>query len=400
QVLVNNAHILYILSGVEVGGAESYIPLLISGLKRYQYRITVLCPAASLFGSLAAQLQREGADVLRIPLKHRRDYIVPFILPSFDVFQITSLVRTLKRLRPDVVHINQNEPESEFSTLLAAHLAGMGERVVTTVHISASYQQVGVPLAKLRDQWVRWFINRFHFPMIFVSEASRRMFCRNFGVDPRRISVIYHGLPADPGPGNSRAWLIEEFKLPETSVIGGAIGRFHKQKGYSYLIRAVRKVAETGRKNIVVLFIGDGEERKALEAQIRNSGLQDQVRITGWRDDVTFILRGLDFFVLPSLWEGMPFALLEAMRAGLPAIVSDVDGNREAVIAGETALLVPPADPSRLADALIYLSEHADMRLRMGAAARRRFEELFTLDRMGRDTRNLYQEIIRRGNPL
>ena len=142
------------------------------------------------------------------------------------------------------------------------------------------------------------------------------------------------------------------------------------------------------------VILGDGPERTRLEALVRSRGLEGSVLLLGERDDVPAWLSAIDVYCLPSLWEGLPNALLEAMARGLPVVASGVDGVPEAVTSGADGLLVPPADPAALAAALKSLAGDPGKRAALGAAAKTAVGERFALRRMIADYERAYDGVL------
>jgi glycosyltransferase involved in cell wall biosynthesis len=132
------------------------------------------------------------------------------------------------------------------------------------------------------------------------------------------------------------------------------VGTFKRQKGHMFLVEAIPQVCER-HPGLHVLLVGDGELRGAMEQQVAEAGIAEHVTFLGTRGDIPELLAASDSFVLPSLWEGLPVALVEAMASGLPVIATTVSGTNEVVVDGESGFLVPPGDPSRLADAMCRL---------------------------------------------
>ena len=149
------------------------------------------------------------------------------------------------------------------------------------------------------------------------------------------------------------------------------------------------------RQPFQLLLVGDGPERPAVEEKVARYGLRDRVEFAGNRLDVPELLAGSHVFALFTKWEGFPISILEAMRAGLPVVASDVNGVREAVADGSTGFLAPPQDVATFRQRLELLVSSASLRERMGAAGRRRFEQEFTVERMVQQTAEVYRAAIR-----
>ena len=154
-----------------------------------------------------------------------------------------------------------------------------------------------------------------------------------------------------------------------------AVGRLREPKDFTTLVRAAARL-EPGA--VAVQIAGDGPDRPALEAEIARLAAGDRVELLGERADVPELLAAADVFVLPSLSEGMPISVLEAMAAGLPVVASDVGGVGELVRDGETGALVGAGDPAALADALARLASSLAAPARQGKAGRRRVETDFS----------------------
>jgi glycosyltransferase involved in cell wall biosynthesis len=173
----------------------------------------------------------------------------------------------------------------------------------------------------------------------------------------------------------------------------GSIGRFVPYKGYAYLLEAARLVRDVKPAAHWVL-VGDGELRGELERQRRTLGLETQVHLPGWREDVPDLLALCDLFVLPSVVEHFGRVLIEAMAMGKAVVATDAGGVPEIVIQGETGLLVPPAQPKDLAEAVLTLLEDAPRAQRLGMAGRRRAETTFSLARHVEAVETLYREVL------
>jgi L-malate glycosyltransferase len=227
--------------------------------------------------------------------------------------------------------------------------------------------------------------------VLFNSNAVRERTVDRERIPPDRTVVIYNGV-ADLGRASREAAALEN--PPE----GGAplivcVASLREKKGHAHLLEAFRIVRDRV-PSARLLLAGDGPLRSALERRAAAAGLSGAVQFLGHRHDVADLLGRSDLFVLSSLEEGMPNALLEAMSAGLPAVVTDVGGSAEVVVEGETGSLVPPARPEAMAERMTALLLDEDLRRRQSRAARLRYQALFTLDRMIAAYHDLYADVL------
>jgi glycosyltransferase involved in cell wall biosynthesis len=201
------------------------------------------------------------------------------------------------------------------------------------------------------------------------------------GFPAGRILQIPNGVDVDRfRPASDVARTRRALQLPPGPLVVFA-GRLDPQKGLNTLIAAVEPLLRA-TPELRVLLLGDGPQRAALDAQIRDGGLGDRVLLGGLVEDVAPYLRAADVFVLPSVGEGMPNALLEAMAAGLPCVASGIGGCTDVITDGRNGLLVPPQDSRALRQALARLLGDGDLRTRLGRAARERVLAGFSLSSM------------------
>jgi glycosyltransferase involved in cell wall biosynthesis len=172
-----------------------------------------------------------------------------------------------------------------------------------------------------------------------------------------------------------------------------SVGRLTEQKGHVYLLEAIPAILEQFPDTIFAVA-GDGPLRADLEARAKRLGIAKSVRLLGTRFDVPELLQMAHIFVLPSLWEGLPIALLEAMGAGLPVVATRVEGVEEVIVDGENGLLLPPADPEALKIALLRLLAQSDLRENLGAAGLTLVQRTFSLDRMGKRYEDLFLQLL------
>jgi glycosyltransferase involved in cell wall biosynthesis len=176
----------------------------------------------------------------------------------------------------------------------------------------------------------------------------------------------------------------------------GAIGRLARQKGPGYLLRAARQLIDGGL-DVQFLLVGEGELEGELRQMVRDQGLGDHVSLPGFINDIPQVLAAMDIFVLPSLYEGLPYTLMEAMAAGCAVVATDVGGNRDLVQHGKTGLLVPPADANALAQALtclLSLPDAEEKRERLAQRAQSAARARPTPEQATRQVIELYRRLV------
>lgn len=359
--------ILYVITLAERGGAQVH---LLELMRNFSRRAEIHL-AVGEEGFLTDEARRLG-----IPCHVLKDLVHP-IHPVKDCLATGALLRLLRRLRPDVVHAHSSKAGQVGR--LAARLAGV--EAVFTVHgwafadgTSMGRKMVALPAEWLAAHWCNCIIT--------VSNADRELAGR-YGFPMDRIVTIHNGIPdvvqrARPGRTDTPPHIV-------------MVARFARPKDQALLLRALADVRVPFRLS----FVGMGETEKWHRQLTAELGMLDRVQFLGNRDDVADILADAQLFVLTSNWEGFPISILEAMRAGLPIIASDVGGVREAVLHGRTGYLVTRGDVEMLRRYLVSLLTDARLREALGWEARRTYEAEFTLNRMLAQTWRVYESIAR-----
>ncbi len=346
-----------------VGGAQLYVMSLLEAL-RDEYDVVVAAHGDGPLREAAA-----AAGVRFVPLRWmRRD------VSWREPLALLELVVLFRRLRPVIVHVTSSKMGAIGR--VAAWLARVPVRVFT-VQGWAFTPFTGA--ARAGALLVERALRRCTTVLVIASGATR-----DLGVDagacrPEDVVVLPNAveLGARPAP-----------RAPHDGPVRiVSVVRLQPQKDVPTLVRALARLEPS---SFEALIVGDGPDRAAVEAEIRALRLEDRVQITGWRSDVRELLEGADLFALSSAWEEMPFAILEAMAAGLPVVSTDVGGVAEAVADGETGLLVAPGDPDVLAEALRRAIADPALRARLGAAGRARAEEQFGVEAFRRRHLELY----------
>lgn len=351
--------VLILITLAEVGGAQTYVASLLPALvERYDVTVAAWGP-----GPLRAKAERAGAGWVELRWV-RRD-----LHPWRDLRGLVELVALCRRLRPDLVHANSSK--AGVLGRLAAWLARVPVRVFT-VHGWAFKATSGA--AARVYLWADRAMRPLTTATVCVSQTELEAGVRARTCDRRRTTVIRNGvsLPPEPAPGAG---------TPPRIV---SVGRLKEPKTFVTLVRALARLDPS---TFTAAIVGDGPDLAAVERELRGP-----VVLLGERDDVPQELAAADVFVLSSASEGLPLSVLEAMAHGLPVVASAVGGVPELV--GDAGVLVPPHDEAALADALRDLLADAGRRRALGAAARERVEQAFSLDRMREQHVALYERLL------
>ncbi len=243
-----------------------------------------------------------------------------------------------------------------------------------------------------KPAWQRWLDRRtarWAQTIVFNDREAIPFAVRHEGVRPHQVLYIANGVPAIT-PQRSAREVRAELQTPCEATVIGTVARLHPSKAQDVLLRAFAMV-RTHDPSAVLWLVGDGERRAALEREARRLDIADHVRMPGARNDVRDILEAIDLFALPSRWEGMPNALMEAMAAGRPAVASDIDAIRDLVTDGVTGWLVPPDQADALAHKMIEALADRDHAARVGQAAMAHIRAHFSVERMA----DAYEELYR-----
>lgn len=354
------------IHGLGLGGAQEVIKTIVAGTVAEGFEHVVYSCEGGLFEE---RLEDAGARVR----------IVPRHLPKFDPFWVARLASAMRSDAVDVVHTHL------FGDSLHGVLAGrrVGRPTLMTLHLPfrnvAGFQRRGYV----------WLLHKATQVVACSDEAGRTF--RAAADDAVAIETIPNGVD-DYTPTLSPADARERLGLPTKATVVASIGRLAAEKGIPTLLSAFARIGETDASARLVL-LGDGEERAALETQARELGIAERVLFAGERRDVRELLPGFDVVASSSLGEGLPLSLLESMCAARALVWTDVDGLSSIVRDDQEALLAPVNDPDAFTAALARAVQDPDLRARLGAAARARFEDRFTSEQMVRRYGRLYASL-------
>lgn len=290
---------------------------------------------------------------------------------------LSNLIKLIRKENFQV--LDSQNIQSKFWASLAASLTDTV--LVSTIHSWYASEHGKSSLKGKIYSALELATNRRRKQYITVSARDRQSLL-NFGIPDDCIELIYNAVDVNPDSiSGSRQWLNAEFNIPPDSIVCIAVGRLVQIKGFDVLIKAIHGI-ESKVPQLICLIIGEGELKQELTNQIQQSGLQNKVRLLGFyrREQVLALLKSSDIFVMPSLYEGTPIALLEAAALSLPILASDTGGIPELVQNEQDALLVPPEDANALAQGLLRLSQDRPFAIQLGRNAREKISSDFNLN--------------------
>jgi len=295
------------------------------------------------------EMVRRRRDLISIIAKHEVDVVQTQGLGTLDF-----LVMTLRAGRR--VQVWWTIQNAEF--------------MVREEHLQRHRWLLGIKRAAHR--WLYRLGARIVDGVIAVSDATARSFRETVGRVDDKVTVVCNAVDLDRYPAPiDRAKVRAELGFGPSAHLMTMVGTFKRQKGHRYLVAAAAALAPRF-PTLHILLVGDGGLADRVREQVRAAHVSDHVHFLGTRRDVPELLSASDSFVLPSLWEGLPVALTEAMASGLPVIATDVSGTSQIVTDGESGLLVPPGDEEALAEAIDRLLSDPALASEMAASGRER----------------------------
>jgi glycosyltransferase involved in cell wall biosynthesis len=353
--------VAHVVDHLGLGGAESMLNVAARALRPHGVEMSVLSLRDPVRSPVVDGLEALGVEILWLPSQRRRALLDP-----------ERLRRVRAALRGgDYDLVQTHLLYSNVVGTLAAHNAGIP--VVATLHQSSPALR---RFERERELIEAIALRRRATRVVAVGRTIADVYRRRLGGVP--VDVVSNPVAtAEPVAAKTRDAVRVELLGERAGPLVVAIGRLVPVKGLDDLITAFRDVAKR-HPGAVLAIAGKGPMRATLEAHVRAMGLDGSVRLLGIRTDVPALLAAADLFVMSSRSEGLPLALLEAMYAGKAVVATSVGGVPEVVRSGENGLLVSPGSDTELADAIATLARSAELRNRLGAAARETIEGGFT----------------------
>jgi glycosyltransferase involved in cell wall biosynthesis len=368
----------FIIAQLEGDGAERQLLALVQGLDPGEFEVHVGVLTDAL--DLAPELINAGAKVICFHKKRQVDLVM-----------LTSLYVYLRRGRFDIV-------QTILSTAnLWGRMAAIAAKIPVIIASERNVEDWKSSLLLFSDR-----ILACRTTLILAnSRAVQDFVVRTTGISPSRCKLIYNGIDLNrfqPGLQAKHEGEIirlqEQLKIAGGNTVIGTIGRLTEQKDHDTFLRACH-LLDNEAPDCHFVIVGDGPEETKLKALTKELGLDSQVTFTGRLHDVASVIPLFDIFVLSSRREGFANVILEAMALGKPVVATDVGGNAEAVVHGETGYIVPPESPVALCQALLSLIRNQEAARRMGTAGRKRAQHLYETSKMVEATAEVYENLMK-----
>lgn len=355
------------------GGTERQLYELAIRLDRSKFNPIVFCLSEEdlPFGE---RLRERG---IRVYTLKRRGH--------FDPFRVTKLAQLFRKEKINLVHSFLHIPNAY--SYAACLISGINKFIAS------------VRNCEVDRNGVLTFIDRINLrnsSLITVNSENVKNFAANhFSISPDKIKVIYNGIDVERFVSLKKITkLKDDLSIPINSRVVGIIGKLSSpQKNIPLFLKSARGISSQ-LPNVKFLIVGGGKLLDEMKNLSNNLAISDKVYFVGEREDIPDILNLLDVFVLSSYKEGLPNVIMEAMAAGKPVVATDVGGIPELVVDGETGFLVPSNNVEKLSQAVIRLLENPKVAERMGEKGKERISTFFLVDRMVRETENLYSSLF------
>lgn len=362
--------VVHYVDSDQFGGAEQAMLHLMSELRTIGWRPVLVCHESSGLSPLVDRVRELGLEHHFTPTLHglrASRGALPF-------------VQLLSKLKPDVFHAHLNWPLACSGGLMLA----AARRVYAKV---ATVQLYGELPGGLTVRALRSIVPRLVDQYVAVSSGVERRLHAELGVDPRRTTVVKNGIDCIGIRPDADSSVRRVRSQDRPAVL--CVARLERQKGLTFLMEAAARLPQ-----VEFMVAGDGPDRESLRSRASELGISHRFHLLGFRTDVPALLEEASVFVLPSLYEGLPLAALEAMASGRPVVATSIEGTDEIIEHGRSGLLVPPADPAALASAIEAMLSDGKRAQNMAEAGRIRVNELFSARSTACRVARVYEKLL------
>jgi glycosyltransferase involved in cell wall biosynthesis len=373
----NKIRVLYVVENTSFGGGERGFGQLSTSIDKSRFLPHIVAHPGGQLEDLAL-----NHGLVFFPLNMRR---------KANLNTISKISKIIDRHRINIVHSMGSR--ADFFARMAVRNC-LSAKVICTIAMLIEGYDVG-PLRKAIYKYADCYSSRFVSRYITVSKALKQWLVKERKISEKKISVIYNGVELDRyNPerfhGNG---LRQSLNLKDDTVIVGSIGRMVYQKGFKYLIEAAN-ILHRKNVNVHFVFVGKGPEEKSLKKMVESYRLSPICTFTGERFDIPQLLSDFDIFAFPSVQEGLPRVVIEAMAMRKPIVATDIEGVREELEHNLSGLIVPPGKADAFAEALIQLIRDKYKAGQLGLEARRNAATNFDLKRTVSNIERLYERVL------
>lgn len=367
--------VMHLIYSLEFGGAQKMIGYCVERINRSEFDQSVCALVAE--GPMADYCRSLGVKVYC--LNKRK---------GFGPRAIVSLTRLLRELEIDLLHTH--EDSSQLHGTLAALLA-KGIRIVRTKNIVLPEPEIRI------YRFLNPILNLFTAKLIAVSDIVKHSHRRVDPFSKHKYVTVWNAVArTEPVKEDEREKWRKKFGIEPSDRIIGFVGRLHLQKGLSYLVEAVSQICRA-EPDARIMIVGEGPFGSTINKQVSESRLGDRILFTGQQSNVPAMLSLMEIFILPSLWEALPLALLEAMESGRPVITTPVGGIRDVVEQGVNGILIPQENPAAIAEAVIRLLRDKALAHRIAKAGQETVRKRFSVEQQIESTESIYREVMQEG---
>lgn len=367
--------ILFIIDSLRRGGGtQKVLVQLLVGLKQRGYLPTVV--------SLT-----KGDHILIRDLKKKGMEIIDYNRLSLILFGVVKIFLLILREKFEIIQ------SFLFYSNVIGRILGRLAQAPVIVSSVRGFQVEGLKM-KGWQIWLENLTNRLSDKVTINTKLAKEFCINELAIIPEKLEVIYNGIELPPSSEKPDIFKQrEKFGIGKDKIILGTVGRLTVEKGHTYLLNAL-KIALKSDPRLYLLIVGEGKLMKNLVHQARELEIKQNLKFTGYQEDMRPIYELIDVFVLPSLSEGMPNAVMEAMAWGKPIVASAVGGVLELIEHQVTGILIPPGDPEKLAEALTKIARNIEWANQIGQNARFSVIRKYNLDIMVDSYSNLYDQLL------
>ncbi len=368
-------NVLFIITRADaIGGAQVHVKDLAVALQEDDYKVLVLTGESGIYNE---DLQQAGIESIAC------DSLKRTVNPILDGKSLRYILYIITQFKPDLIVAHSSK------TGILGRLASQITKVPCVFTAHGWSFTTGIPEPnRTIYRWLEKLTASLADQIICVSEYDRQIGLKA-GINSAKLLTIHNGM-------KDIAIDLHANPAQEEPIKVAMVARFDRQKDQAMLIEAFKDLPAK------LMLIGDGPSLDKTKEKVAQLGMNNQVSFLGFREDIAEILAEVQIYALVSNWEGLPCTIIEAMRAGLPVVASDVGGVSEIVLDGQTGYLVPRGDAQTLRRKLSYLIDNKQARISMGIMGREKYESQLTFGHMYKKTLSTYQAAIaeRGGLPI